>query len=185
MNHVKILGRYLWAFEKRMIAYTKTACVIFQSNLEYLTSLWHIPKICTEETKYQVRVDSTSSEAFTVETGLKQGNALSPLRFNLALENPVKMMQSEASGVITNDYRVQILGFADDLHIHGEWLESILGLTTALERAAEKEGLRLNAEKTKITEILDGEPYQDKLDSIGFEKVEELVVFRCAAQYKE
>lgn len=43
-------------------------------------------KIYMEGTKYQVRVDSILSHAFTVETELKQGGALSPLLFNLALE---------------------------------------------------------------------------------------------------
>lgn len=32
-----------------------------------------------EETQYQIRIDQTASKTFTVETELKQGNALSPL----------------------------------------------------------------------------------------------------------
>jgi len=97
-----------------------------------------LTKMCMEGTKYQVRVDSTLSEAFTVETGLKQGDALSPLLFNLALEKAVRMMQVEASGIAINDHRVHVLGFADDLNILSEPLEGALGLTTDLERAAAK-----------------------------------------------
>jgi len=50
-----------------------------------------------EGTKYQVRVDST---------GLKQGDALSPLLFNLALEIVVRMMQSETNGIVVNKHLV-------------------------------------------------------------------------------
>lgn len=38
------------------------------------------------DTKYQVRVDQTLSKEFEVITGLKQGDALSPLLFIIALE---------------------------------------------------------------------------------------------------
>lgn len=56
--------------------------------------------------------------------------------------------------------------------ILNELLEGTLGLTMALKRAASKIGLRINVEKTKIMELLDGELYQDDLDSIAFEKAE-------------
>jgi len=76
-----------------------------------------LTKMFMEGKKYQVRVDSTLSEAFTVETSLKQGNALSPLLFNLTLEKAVTMMQVEASGIAINDRRIHVLGFAYDLNI--------------------------------------------------------------------
>lgn len=37
-------------------------------------------------TRYQVRVDKTLSGEFKVMAGIKQGDALSPLLFNIALE---------------------------------------------------------------------------------------------------
>ncbi|KAL4091440.1 hypothetical protein QTP88_026132 [Uroleucon formosanum] len=132
-----------------------------------------LTKMCMEGTKYQVRVDNLLSDTFTVETGLKQGDALSPLLFNLALEKAVRMMQNAESGVAVNEYRVQILGFADDLNILGESLEDALNQTVALENAAAKVGLQINVEKTKILEILDSDPSQDISESIAFEKVEE------------
>jgi hypothetical protein len=70
-----------------------------------------LTKMCMEGTKYQVRVDSILSDAFTVETGFKQGGTLSPLLFNLALEKAVRMMQSLESERVVNEHRVLILGF--------------------------------------------------------------------------
>jgi len=47
-------------------------------------------KLCMENTQYTVRVDNTMSTPFTVDTGLKQGDALSPILFNLVLEKVVR-----------------------------------------------------------------------------------------------
>jgi len=51
-----------------------------------------LTKMCMENTKYQVRVDQTTSEEFQVTTGLKQGYALSPLLFNIALEKVIRIV---------------------------------------------------------------------------------------------
>jgi hypothetical protein len=54
--------------------------------------LRNLARMCMEGTLYQIRVDQTISEKFAVETRLKQGDALSPILFNLALEKSVKEM---------------------------------------------------------------------------------------------
>jgi len=46
-------------------------------------------------TKYQVRVDNVLSKEFQVVTGLKQGDALSPLLFNIAPEKVVRNIQGD------------------------------------------------------------------------------------------
>ncbi|CAI6362278.1 unnamed protein product [Macrosiphum euphorbiae] len=43
----------------------------------------NLTKLAMEGVKYQVRVDNIMSEAFSVETGLKQGDTLSSLLFNV------------------------------------------------------------------------------------------------------
>lgn len=48
--------------------------------------LVRLPKLCMEKTKYKVRVKNTLSTHFTVNTGLKQGDAISPILFNLGLK---------------------------------------------------------------------------------------------------
>jgi hypothetical protein len=79
--------------------------------------LINLTKLAMEGVKYQVRVDNTMSEAFGVETGLKQGDALSPLLFNIALEKAVRVLQNEARGLNVDQYQINVLGFADDLNI--------------------------------------------------------------------
>ena len=47
-------------------------------------------KMCLTETYSTVRVDKNLSEIFPIRNGLKQGDALSPLLFNFALEYAIK-----------------------------------------------------------------------------------------------
>lgn len=82
-------------------------------------------------------------------------------------------MQVLVSGIVINDIRIHFLGFLDDLNILSELLEGALGITTDLERAVAKIGLRINVEKTKIMKLFDGGPYQDDLYAIAFKHFEE------------
>lgn len=70
--------------------------------------LINITKLAMEGEKYQVRVDSTLSEAFGVETGLKREDVLSPLIFNIALEKAVRALQNEARGLNVDQYQIKV-----------------------------------------------------------------------------
>jgi hypothetical protein len=50
-------------------------------------------KIYLTETYIRVRVGNNLSEMFPIMNGLKQGDALSPLLFNVALEYAIKRVQ--------------------------------------------------------------------------------------------
>ncbi|KAL4142816.1 hypothetical protein QTP88_005213 [Uroleucon formosanum] len=85
--------------------------------------LINLTKLAMEGVKYQVRVDNFMSEAFSVETGLKQGDALSPLLFNIALEKAIRVLQNESRGLNVDEHQIKVLGFADDLNILGDSLD--------------------------------------------------------------
>lgn len=52
-----------------------------------------LTRICMEETKYGVKVDNEKSWPFSVDTGLKQGDPLYPVIFNIALKKMVRRLQ--------------------------------------------------------------------------------------------
>jgi len=52
-----------------------------------------------------------------VVTGLKQGDALSPLLFNIALEKVVRSIQKDNHSIDIGTNKIGILGFANDLNI--------------------------------------------------------------------
>jgi hypothetical protein len=60
----------------------------------------------------------------TVRNGLKQGDALSPLLFNFALEYAIKRVQVNQDGLTLNGAH-QVLAYADDINILGESVHTV------------------------------------------------------------
>jgi hypothetical protein len=50
-------------------------------------------KLCLNETYSKVRVGKKMSDMFPIKNGLKQGDALWPLLFNIALEFAIRRVQ--------------------------------------------------------------------------------------------
>jgi hypothetical protein len=50
-------------------------------------------KMCLNETYSKVRIGNHMSDSFPVQNGLKQGDALTPLLFNFALEYAIRKVQ--------------------------------------------------------------------------------------------
>ena len=59
------------------------------------------------------------SSRFPIENGLKQGDALSPLLFNFALEYVIRKVQKTNLGLDMNGTH-QVLAYADDVNLISE-----------------------------------------------------------------
>jgi hypothetical protein len=96
-----------------------------------------------------VKIGGKLSNYFEAEIGLRQGDGISTMLFNIALEGVVRRSKVELSGSIFTK-SVQILGFADDLDIIGRGIRAVKDAYSKLEREANKIGLFVNVDKTKL-----------------------------------
>jgi hypothetical protein len=99
--------------------------------------------MCLNETYSKVRIGKHLSDSFPIQNGLKQGDALSPLLFNFALEQAVKTVQKNLK--LNGSH--QLLAYANDLL--GDNIDTIKKSTETLIDASKEVGLEINIEKTK------------------------------------
>jgi hypothetical protein len=103
-------------------------------------------KMCVNETYSRDRVGKNLSEIFPVRNGLKQGDALSPLLFNLVLEYAIKSVQVYQDGLKLNG-TLQLLAYSDDVNILGGSGHTVRENAEALVVATKEIGLEVNTDK--------------------------------------
>ena len=111
-----------------------------------------------------------------IRNGLKQGDALSRLLFNFALEYAVGRVQVNQDGLKLNGTH-QLLAYADDVNILGGSVHTVEKNAEALVAATKKIGLEVNAHKTKYMTLFRdqnaGQIHSMKMDNSPIERVEE------------
>jgi hypothetical protein len=104
--------------------------------------------MCLNETYGKVRIGKHLYDDFPTQNGPKQGDALSPLLFNFALECVIRRVQENQMGLKLHGSH-QPLVYADDLNLLGDKINTIKKNTEAFIYASKEVGLEVKAEKTK------------------------------------
>jgi len=112
---------------------------------------------------------------FPIRNGLKQGDALSPLSFNFALEYVIKKVQVNHVGLKLNRTH-QLLVFGDGINMLRGSVHSIKENAESLLVASKENGLEVNADKTKYMVVSRdenaGRSHNIKIYNISFRRVE-------------
>jgi hypothetical protein len=104
--------------------------------------------MCINEASTKVCIGKHLSNVFPVPNGLKQGDTLSPLVFNFALEYAIRKVWENRVGLKLNGTH-QLLVYANDVNLLGDDIDTIKKNTQTLIDAIKEDGLEVNAEKTK------------------------------------
>jgi hypothetical protein len=93
-------------------------------ELEVPMKLVRLIKMSLNETYSKAHIGKHLSDSFPIQNGLKQGDALSPLLFNVALEYAIRKVQEKQVGLKLNGTH-PLLAYADDVNLLGDNMDAV------------------------------------------------------------
>jgi len=142
VNHLFIGFKKAYDSVRREVLYN----ILIECGLPM--KLTRLIKMCLTETYSRVRVGKNLSNMYPIRNCLKQGDALSPLLLNFALEYAIRKVQVIQDGLTLNGTH-QLLVYPDDVNKLGGSVHTIKEIAEALIVASKKIGLEVNVDKTK------------------------------------
>ena len=143
------------------------------SEFNIPNKLIRLIRITMGNTQSQIRIQSHLSDPTTTKKGLRQGDSLACLLFNLALEMAVRDAGIQTNGTIF--YKsVQLLAYADGIDIMTRPKTALKEAFLSLETAAGLMGLNINEKKNKYltARVTKNQPKHFQVENFNFETVQ-------------
>ena len=97
-----------------------------------------------------VKINNYYTEPFEIQTGVKQGDPLSPTLFCILIDVLIQEVANLNSGVNIDGVKISILAFADDIVLLAENEKNLDFMLKHVEQWCNKYRLMVNIDKTKI-----------------------------------
>jgi len=114
---IRVYNIYLLIFIRHMTLYIEIQCM---KESKIPTKLINMCKTCVQKTRSAIRIEGTLSYCFENKTGLKQGDPLSPILFNLALKKVIQSIKMVPSGINVGKEQSNVLAYADNIALIGK-----------------------------------------------------------------
>ena len=106
------------------------------------------------DTRSAVRLTSSVSEEFTIETGVKQGCVIAPYLFNCLIDHLMRRLLNRCSvGIQLGDYQLTDLDYADDIAIIAPSACVLQEALMILQEEANLVGMQISWPETKLMAI--------------------------------
>ena len=133
-----------------------------------------------EGSKCSVRVGQEHTDWFSVATGVRQGDVLSPLLFNLVLDFIMRKLDTSEGGLTwVGSEKLKDLDYADDICLLAENFEEMQQLTDQLASDAAKIGLKINCNKSEIMKKFQPVSVPISVDGVNLKEVEQFTYLGC------
>jgi hypothetical protein len=126
--------------------------VLYNILIEFGVPMKLVIKMCLNEMFSIVHIGKHFFDNFLTQNGLKQGDALSPLPFSVALGSSIRKVQKNQMGLKLN-YTHHLLAYADDVTLLGDNIDIVKKNTATVIDASKEVGLEINLEKTKYMSL--------------------------------
>ena len=121
------------------------------TNFNFDTNLIEVIKALYKDSSSAVLQNNTRGDFFHTSVGVRQGCLLSPVLFNIYLENIMReTLHDFFTSISIGGRPLCNLRFADDIDLLGGSETELQDLTTRLERAAGAHGMEISSEKSKV-----------------------------------
>jgi hypothetical protein len=101
----------------------------------------------------KVRVNDVDSDWFKSNVGVRQGDTLSPLLFNIFINGIVGKVKESGLGVKIGGETVSVLLFADDMVLVANSKDDLSNLLAKVKQYCDKWQLEVNVNKTKVVVV--------------------------------
>lgn len=119
-----------------------------------------------DQSDYIIKSNGTFSFPVHSRIGVKQGCCLSPLLFNVFINDIHDIYKETCDPITMNLWKIHSLSFADDLVILSETAAGLKQSLNCLERYCEDWGLKVNISKTKA--LVFNRPFTKNIKNLSF-----------------